>query len=448
MENDDSNALPDRSELERAVMYALDGAQRRGASSAEAAVNSDVGLGVTVRLGEVETLEHHQSRGMGVTVYFGHRKGSASTSDLSQPAIDAALEAACGIARHTAEDPCAGLAPAERMATQPIDLDLFHPWELDVDAAVDVARACEAAGLRRDERIDNSEGASVSRLAGLTAYGNSHGFLGTTPATRHSLSCALLARNSKGMQRDYWYSVARAPEDLEVAASVGGRAAERVLARLGAGPITTRQAPVLFTPDVARSLIGHFLGAIRGTALYREASFLLNQLGAPVFPEWLTVREEPHLPKGLGSTWFDAEGVATTARDLVRDGCLAGYLLGSYSARRLNMETTGNAGGVHNVIVPPGTEDFDALVARLGDGLVVTELMGQGANLVTGDYSRGAAGFLVENGRLSRPVEEVTIAGNLKDIFAGIQAIGADVDRRSSIHTGSILVDRLTIAGT
>ncbi len=442
-----SSDLPETGRLEAMVADILGEAARRGASSAEAAVSYGSGLSVSVRLGEVETLEYQRDRGLAVTVYFGTRKGSASTSDWRPEALRDTVRAACDIARYTAEDDCAGLADPERLARDIPELDLYHPWAIDAEGAIRLARDCEAVARGFDPRIANSEGASVNTHQGLAVYGNSHGFVGGYPTSRHSLSCSVIARDAAGMQRDHGYTVARDPAELEGFEAVGEEAAGRALRRLGGRRLGTCEAPVLFAPEVARGLIGHFLGAIRGGALYRRASFLCDALGQPVFPDWLMIREAPHLPKGLGSAPFDSEGVATVPRHLVRNGVLEGYLLDSYSARRLGLATTGNAGGIHNVIVEPGDDDFDALLARMGTGLWVTELMGQGVNGVTGDYSRGAAGFWVEDGVPASPVQEITIAGRLRDMFRDVQAVGRDVDVRGNVRCGSLLLGRMTIAG-
>jgi len=436
-------------ELDRLAQLAEDVLRRAravGASQAEVSANIDTGLGVNVRLGEVETVERTRDRGFGLTVYFGQRKGSASTADLDPDSIQATIEQACAIARHTEDDPCAGLADADRMATEFPDLDLWHPWNLDVDTAIGLGCEIEAAG-REMSGITNSEGASVQAGSSLWVYANSHGFTGCEQATRHSMSCALIAGDDHGMQRDYWYDSARSAGDFMSPRALGRKAAERTLARLGARRLSTRQCPVLFTPEVARGLIGHLLSAVSGGSLYREASFLLDGMGKKIFPDWLSIIERPLLPRGPGSSAFDAEGVATRESALIENGVLARYLLGSYSARKLGLSSTGNAGGVHNLEVGHGADDFDGMLKRLGTGLVVTEVMGQGVSVVTGDYSRGASGFWVENGEIAYPVEEITIAANLRDMFAGIQAIGADVDRRSRVMTGSILVDRMTVAG-
>lgn len=439
--------LPDIGRLEGMVGEILEQASAAGASAAEAAVSMDVGLGVTVRKGEVETLEFHRDRGLGLTVYFGQRKGSASTSDFRPDTIRETVQAACDIARYTSEDAAAGLAPAERMAREVPELDLYHPWDLSADEAIDIARECERAGLDTDPRITNSEGATVNSHQGLRVYGNSHGFLGGYPSSRHSLSCALIGEQGGHMQRDYWYTVSRLSEELEDADAVGRMAAERTVRRLDGRRLGTRQVPVIFAAEVATGLLRNFTGAIRGGNLYRKSSFLLDHLGKQVFPGFMHVFEQPHLPRALGSAPFDNEGVATVARDLVSDGVLQGYILDSYSARKLGMETTGNAGGVHNLSVDTSDRDIHDLIREMGTGLLVTELMGQGVNLVTGDYSRGAAGFWVENGRIQYPVEEITVAGNLKQMFMNIVAIGNDLETRGNIRTGSILIESMTVAG-
>lgn len=441
-------ALPDPQRLTGLVDSLLAEAGKKGASAAEAMVSYSNGLSVTVRLGKVETLESHRSRSLGVTVYFGQRKGSASTSDWSPSAVSDTVRAACDIARHTAADPCAGLADPDRLAREIPDLDLYHPWAIDAEAAIELAHECERSALDLDPRIANSEGGSVGAGSGLSYYGNTHGFGAGYASSRHSLSCSVIARDDAGMQRNYWYSVSRDPTALETAAAVGRRAGERALARLGARRLGTRQAPVLFIPEMARGLLSHFVGAVSGSTLYRKASFLRDRLGETIFPEFVTLREQPHLPGALGSAPFDGEGVATRERELVSDGVLDGYVLDSYSARRLGLETTGNAGGVHNLTASPGPHDFDALLREMGTGLVVTQLMGQGINLLTGDYSRGASGFWVEHGEIRYPVEEITIAGNLREMFRGIAAIGNDIDARGTLRTGSLLIDRMTIAGS
>ena len=436
-------------ELEHIVSEALRLARGLGASQAEADVSLQKGLTTTVRLGEVETVEYQRDRGMGVTVYFGKRKGSASTADLSAKAVAETVEKACDIARYTAEDECAGLADPDELARDIPDLDLDHPWQLSPEDAVETARACEAAGRKVDGRITNSEGASVGSHRGVRVYGNSHGFLGGFPSTSHSVSCVLLAQTGDDMQRDYWYSSARDARELEPPEQIGRKAGERAVTRLGARKLATQKARVLYSPEVARGLIGHFLGAIRGSSQYRKSSFLLGASGQQIFPAFMQLRERPHLRKGLGSAPFDGEGVATRDRDLVRDGVLQGYVLGSYSARKLGLKTTGNAGGTHNILVETtgGGVVIADLMRQLGTGLLVTELMGQGVNGVTGDYSRGASGYWVENGVSAFPVHEITIAGNLKDMYRNIAAVGSDIDVRGGVRVGSILISEMTIAG-
>ncbi len=436
-----------QADLEALVAMALDEAKQRGASDAEVGISVDTGLSVTARLGEVETLEYQRDRGMGVTVYRGKRKGTASTADLTPHAIRETVAKAISIAGFTAEDEFAGLPDPDTIARDIPDLDLCHPWNIEPDAARDLAVACEAAALAVDKRITNSEGATLSSHQGVRVFGNTLGFLGGYASSLHGLSCVVVAQENGEMQRDYWYSSVRDSRDMEDGQSIGRQAAMRALRRLNARKLATVTAPVLFVPELARGLIGHFLSAVRGGSQYRRASFLLDAAGSQVFPQWLQISERPHIPKALGSAPFDSEGVFTRDRELVRDGVLTGYILSTYSARKLGLKTTGNAGGVHNLFVKSGPDDFAALVRRMGKGLVVTELMGQGVNGVTGDYSRGAAGFWVENGELAYPVHEITIAGNLKDMLRNIVAIGSDVDARGSVRTGSILLDRMTIAG-
>ncbi len=435
-------------DLKSIIERALEEARARGASQAEAAVSQDTGLSVGVRLGEVETLEHQRDRSMGITVYFGHRKGSASTADFSLDAVRATVAKACSIARFTAEDSCSGLADAALMAREPLDLDLSHPWNVTADQAIEIAKSCEAAALEFDPRINNSEGASLGTHQGLHVYGNTNGFVGGYPTTSHTLSCVVLAGTGEDMQRDYWYSSSRDWHELERAEAIGRESARRTLARLGPRRLSTRRAPVLFVPEIARGLIGHFMAAIRGSSQYRQSSFLLNSVGQQVFPRGFSISERPHILKAAGSAPFDEEGVATLDRELVADGVLTGYILSSYSARKLGLKTTGNAGGAHNLLVAPTlTGGMDAMLSRLGTGLLVTELMGQGVNMVTGDYSRGAAGFWVDKGVAQYPVAEITIAGNLRDMLLGVAAVGDDVDARGGTRVGSILLQDMTIAG-
>ena len=426
-------------------------ARERGATAADAEVSEGYGQTVTVRLGEVETIEYNRDKGIGVSVYLGRQRGHASTSDFSTKALRDTVDAALSIARFTAADDCAGLADADLLAKEFPELQLWHSWGLPVERAIELATACEEAAFAVDKKITNSEGATVSTQESHFAYGNTHGFLAGYPSSRHSYSCAVIAGHGEddrdGMQRDDWYDVARDAADLATPQSVGKRAAERALRRLDARKIATTQAPVLFDATVASSLMSHFVSAVSGGSLYRKSSFLLDSLGKPVFAPLVRMSDLPHVLKGLGSGAFDAEGVATCKRDVVQDGVVQGYFLGSYSARKLGMRTTGNAGGNHNLILHDTGEDFAALLKKLHRGLLVTELMGQGVNPVTGDYSRGAAGYWVENGEIAYPVQEITIAGNLKDMYRGIAAIGNDVLRHGSRQCGSILIDRMTIAG-
>ncbi len=437
----------DLQSIQKLVHNLLDEARAQGASAAEAAVSMGSGLNVTVRMGEVETVEYNRDKGLGVTVYFGQRKGSASTTDFEAAAVKETVAAACAIAKYTAEDDCSGLADANLMARDIPDLDLFFPWSIDADQAIVLARSCEDAARAADKRITNSEGATVSSQQGARVYANSHGFVGAYPTTRHSVSCCVIGQDGEVMQRDYWYSSARDARDMQDAAAIGTLAAQRTVRRLNGRRLTTRQAPVIFEADVAGSVLGSFVSAIRGGNLYRKSTFLLDSLGTQVFPAWLSMREDPYIKKALGSAPFDNEGVATRAHDLVRDGVVMSYVLDTYAARKLGMQTTGNAGGTHNLIVSHGSEDLTALLRRMDTGLLVTELLGHGVNLTNGDYSRGASGFWVERGEIQYPVEEITIAGNLKTMFQNIIAIANDVDLRKNLRTGSLLIERMTIAG-
>ena len=422
-------------------------ARRLGASQAEASANDERGLNVNVRMGEVESVERTRDRGIAVTVYFGQRKANASTADLKPESLKRTVEMACAIARHTEGDAANGLADEARMARAPRDFDQWHPWAIEADAAVALALEAEAAGRGFDARISNSEGASVSTNEGLSVYANSHGFIGREKSTSHSISASLIAGAGDAMQGQYWYTAALRHDDLESAGHVGRKAAERTLARLDPRSAPTGEFPVLFVPEAARSLIAHLVGAVSGGALYRKASFLVGAQGQRLFPDWFHIVERPHLARGWRSGDFDAEGVATRESPLVESGVLQRYVLGTYSARRLGMESTGNAGGVHNLDIAANAEGFDSMLKGMTRGLVVTELMGQGVNTVTGDYSRGAAGFWVENGAIAYPVDELTIASNLRDMFRAIEAVGADVDRRSATSIGSVLVGRMTVAG-
>ncbi|HMM45194.1 MAG TPA: metalloprotease PmbA [Candidatus Macondimonas sp.] len=435
--------------LEAAVEQALARARARGADAAQAQIGLRVGYSVGVRGGDVETLEHERDRGLGVTVYFGGRKGAASTTDLRVEAIEAAVNAACDLAQHTEADPAAGLPEPELLAWNAPDLDLYHPWDMPPALAIERALAMEAAALAVDPRLQQSEGAGLQTGLGISVLGNSLGFRGTRCGSSHGMGLGLIAQAGSEMQRDGWYESVRNPARLPAAEAVGRRAAERALARLGARTLSTRRVPVLFAPEVARGLIRHLVGAVSGGALYRQMSFLQDKLGQQILSPGLHVHEQPHLPQGMASAAFDGEGVATAARDLVRDGVLSRYVLDSYSARRLGLRSTGNAGGVHNLIVEPTGHGGEVeLLQMLDTGLWVTEVMGQGVNLVTGDYSRGAAGFWVEHGQIVHAVEEITIAGNLADLYRQIVATGSDLDVRGSIHCGSILVESMTVAGS
>lgn len=433
--------------LEQTAEIALQQAKLQGATAAEVGVSHTKGLSVSVRQGNVETLEYNRDTGLGITVYFGQSKASASTSDLKPAAIADAVKAASGIAKHTQADDCAGLADADLMATEFPDLSLYHPWDIDAERAITIAMQCEQAGFDVDPRINNSEGANVSSHEGGRVYANSHGFIGSTISSRHSVSCTLIANDDRGMQRDYWYDISRDAADLDSVQNIGQRAANNTLQRLNARTITTGSYPVIFAAEVAPSLFGQFISAIRGGALYRKSTFLLDHLDKQVFPDFIHIHEQPRLLRALGSAAFDGDGVATQARDIITDGILQGYVLDSYSARKLKMTTTGNAGGVHNLTIDSGDLNFAALLKEMGTGIVVTETMGMGVNIVTGDYSQGAAGFWVENGVIQYPIDEFTIASNLRDMFMGIQAVGSDVNTRGNTRTGSVWIDKMKIAG-
>ena len=441
----------ERGELESLAQSALERARRAGASGCDCEVSEGYGLTVTVRKGKPDTIEHNRDRAIGVSVYFGERprlrRGHASTSDFSRAALEQTVDAAVAIARHTAEDDCAGLPDAELLAREQPELDLFHPWAISTEEAVDLAQRCEAAAFAVSKKIRNSEGASVSAQQTQFVLANSLGFMGGFPGSRHWLSCAVIAEDKGLMQRDDWFSASRVPGQLAEPRALVRYAGERALARLGARKIATTQAPVLFEAPVAIGLIGHFISAVSGGNLYRKTSFLVDSLGKEVFSRLVTIDERPLEHKGMASSPFDEEGVATRERSIVRDGVVEGYFLGSYAARKLGMKSTGSAGGHHNLIVKSEGPDFAGMLKKMARGLLVTELLGQGVNLVTGDYSRGAAGYWVENGVIAYPVEEITIAGNLKEMFKQILAIGSDVVLRSGRSSGSILLERMTIAG-
>jgi len=441
----------ERARLEDAAGQVLARARAGGADAAEVSVSSGHGRDVTVRLGEIDVLEDARDRGVSVTVYIDRASGSASTADLGEASLKRAVDQALAIARHTQPDPAGGLAPAELMAELTADriddFDQWHPLELDMNALIERARAIEQAGLDVDARVDNSEGASVSAHAGIGVYANSHGFLGSSKSTRFDQSCVLVARDDSGMQRDWDWDEQGRYDLLVNPEATGRKAAQRAVRRLGARSAPSGRVPVLFDTEVALGLIRHLVGAVSGGSLYRRASFLLDAKGEQIFPDWVDIVENPHLPGGQRSSSFDAEGVATRKAPLIERGVLQRYVLGSYSARKLGLETTANAGGVRNLIVSPGRLDFEQLLAEMDRGLVVTEVMGQGVNLVTGDYSRGASGFWIENGQIAHPVEEITVAGNLRDMFAGLVAAGSDLETRRNIQAPSLLLEAMTVAG-
>ena len=437
----------DRATLQQIATDVLKYAREEGATACETEVSESFGQTVTVRRGEVETIEYNRDKGIGVTVYIGKRRGHASTSDFSPQAIRAAAGAALSIAKFTASDDYAGLADEDLLARDIPDLDLFYPWDLPVERAIELAQACEAAAFAVDKRITNSEGATVSLQQSHFAYGNSLGFLGGHPSSRHWISCAVIAGKGDAMQRDDWYASARDPAELDAPEAIGRIAGTRAMRRLGAKKIATVQVPVLYEAPAAATLLGHFVGAVSGGSLYRKSSFLLDSLGKPVFSPLVDIRDDPCIPKGLASSPFDEEGVATRRRNVVERGVLQGYFLSSYSARKLGMKSTGNAGGNHNLLLSDTGLDLPQLLQHMGRGLLITELMGQGINMVTGDYSRGAAGFWIENGAIAYPVQEITIAGNLKDMFRNIVAAGNDIVKRGSKQCGSVLIERMTVAG-
>lgn len=441
-----------QSELEQKLLEVADlavkEAKTQGAGMSELAVDQGQGVSVTVRKGEVETVEYNRDKSLGVTVYFGHKSGSASTTDFSVDAIKSSVASACNIARFTEEDEFNGLADADLLATEFPDLDLYYPWSVEMDKAIEIAAVCENAALNCDSRISNSEGATLSSHDGISLYANSNGFRGISRSSRHSTSCSVIAGEGDGMQRDYWYDSKRCSGDLVAADEIGRETARRTVRRLDARKASTGEFPVIFEPTVASSLLSHLITAISGSSLYRKASFLLDKKGEEIFPQTVNIHEQPHLLKAAGSAVYDGEGVTTKENSIVRAGVLESYVLNCYAARKLGMKTTGNAGGVHNLTIDSTVDGgLDQLVRDMGTGIVISELIGFGVNTVTGDYSRGAFGFWVENGEIQYPIEEFTIAGNLGDIFRGIAAVGADVDERRNIRTGSILIDKMTIAG-
>ncbi|MBD1389880.1 metalloprotease PmbA [Neiella sp. HB171785] len=437
----------EQAQLQQVIEDTLSYAKSKGASQAEVAMSRQTGVCVSTRMQEVETLEFNRDGALGITVYFGHKKGNASTSDLRPEAVRSAVDAACNIARFTSEDPFSGPAEASQMPEEVPDLQLYHPGSLSPEHAIELAQRCEQAAFEADPRITNSDGATFASHQSVRVYGNSHGFIAGYPSTRHSLSAVVIATDGDDMQRDYSYSVSRQAERLWLPERVGKHAAERTLNRLNARKLGTRKVPVLFASDLASGLFAHLVNAIAGSSLYRNASFLKDKLGHQIMPEHVSIVERPHIPCALASAPFDSEGVETQDRMIVEQGTLSSYLLTAYSARKLGMENTGHAGGIYNWLVRHSGRDFEQLLAEMGTGLYVTELMGQGVNTVTGDYSRGASGFWVENGQLAYPVHEITIASNLNDMFNNIVRVGADLDRRGQIQTGSVLISEMQVAG-
>ncbi|WP_339490245.1 metalloprotease PmbA [Pseudomonas sp. EL_65y_Pfl2_R95] len=435
-------------QLQAQVEQIIAEAKKQGASACEVAVSVEQGLSTTVRQREVETVEFNRDQGFGITLYLGQRKGSASTSATGDAAIRETVAAALAIAKHASEDESAGLADAALMARELPDLDLYHAWAITPEQSIEHALRCESAAFDADKRIKNADGTSLSTHQGCRVYGNSNGFVGGYASTRHSLSCVMIAEDNGLMQRDYWYDVNRQGELLASPEDIGVRAAMRSVSRLGARPVPTCEVPVLFAAELATGLFSSFLGAISGGSIYRKSSFLEGTIGQQLFPQWLSLDERPHIPRAMASAAFDGDGLATYAKSFVENGELLSYVLGTYSGRKLGMPSTANAGGVHNLFVSHGDEDQQALIKRMGRGLLVTELMGHGLNMVTGDYSRGAGGYWVENGEIQFPVQEVTIAGNMRDMFRQIVAVGNDLELRSSIRTGSVLIERMTVAGS
>ncbi len=436
------------SKLLNAADIALDQAKKQGASTSELSIEQGQGLSVTVRRGAVETVEYNRDKSLGITVFFGHKSGHASTTDFSPGAIRSSVESACNIAKCTEEDKCNGLADVELLATEFPDLDLDHPWSLTMQQAIAIAATCEDAALSSDSRITNTEGATLSSHHGIDLYANSNGFTGFARGSRHTASCSVIAGQGDEMQRDYWYDSKRFSGDLRPAEEIGRETVRRTLRRLNARKVKTGIYPIIFESGVASSLLCHLVTAISGSSLYRKASFLRDRKGQQIFPDSVQIYEQPHLPKAAGSAVFDNEGVSTRANRIIADGILLSYVLSCYAARKLGLETTGNAGGVHNLTLDSTVDDdLDQMIKNMGTGLVVSELIGFGVNTVTGDYSRGAFGFWVENGEIQYPVQELTIAANLMDMFKGMAAVGGDMDERGNIRTGSILIDKMTVAG-
>lgn len=436
------------SQIKDAVAEVLEHAKKLGATGAEAAMSSTSGLSVSTRMGEVETIEFNQDGGLGISVYVGNHKGSASTADLNPKTLRTVVEKAIDIAKFTSDDPHNGVADKSLLEFAPLDLDLYHPWDVSPEQGIELCHAAEQAALNADERIVNSDGASFSSHQGLRVYGNSQGLIAGYPRTRHSISTMVIGKDGEQMQRDSAYTVSREQSGLKDAAAIGLEAASETLAKLNSQKLGTMKVPVIFRADIANSLFGHLVSAIGGGALYRKSSFLMDSLGTQVFSDCVNISERPHILKGLASTPFDSEGVKTIDREIIQGGELQTYLLASYAARKMKMVPTGHAGGIHNWLVEKTHQDLTELLKTMGTGLLVTELMGQGVNTVTGDYSRGAAGFWVENGEIQYPVSEITIAGRLQDMFKAIVGLGGDIERRGGIQTGSVLIEEMQIAGS
>lgn len=434
--------------LRNLAQSVLDHAKKYGATACEVDVSEGLGQSISVRRQAVETIEYNRDKGLGVTVYIGQRRGHASSSDFSPSAVKDTVAAALSIARFTAEDDCAGLPDAKLLAKKSMDLDLFHPWNISVDEAISLAQRCEQGALDLSPLISNSEGATVSAQQSHFIAANSLGFMDGFASTRHYVSCSVIAGTGDDMQRDDWYTSSRDAQDFSAVERIGDYAARRALSRLKSRKLSTRKCPVIFEAPLAASLIGNLTYALSGSALYRKTSFLADSLGKKILPDFFTLSERPHIKGAFASSAFDDDGVATCNREIIQTGEVQGYLLSTYSARKLGMQTTGNAGGAHNLRVSHSKHGLPGLLKEMGRGLLVTELMGQGVNYVTGDYSRGAAGFWVENGEIAYPVDEITIAGNLIDMFAQMVAIGKDVDTRGSKHVGSIWLNQMTVAGS
>jgi len=436
-----------KEELINLIEQILKEAKSQGATSAEVDIGTGAGLSVTVRMGEVEKIEHERDKGLTITVYIDHRKGNSSTSDFNEAALKESVTAACDIAKNTSQDDCAGLADAKLMANNFPDLDLYHPWKITPEHAINLATECEDFARSYDKRINNSDGVMISTYSGVHVYGNTHGFANGWPWSNHTIDCTMIADTAGTMQRDGWYSKTRDHNDLQNIKEIGEKAAKRTIESLGAKKLSTRSIPVIFEASIASGLFSAFITSISGGSLYRRASFLLDKLDKQIFSDHIHIHEKPHIKKALGSAPFDNDGVATIERDIVKDGTLQSYVLSAYSARKLGMQTTANAGGLHNLIIEPGKYDLAGLIKEMGTGLLITDMIGFGVNQVTGDYSRGAAGFWVENGNILYPVEEITVAGNLAEMYKQIVEIGTDTDPRGNILTGSVLISNMTIAG-